>query len=935
MHVTISPKPSNFAKYQLQGRLIYFDSNCINKCPFAYLQIFRSGIALLCANMRQAELLQSVSVLHVSCDALRSCGLPIARPVENGMSTQPGRRYYFGRSWIGHRLMDPDREHYQCFWRRSKARNERLRTLEFILQSDGASNFVEGKGLSGFSDQLLQNDRYRKPYISRDIVAFDLGIVDYAAEYATARSLYKDRKQDTKRKAARERTRAFDEYQIPAITTTTTVSRQYDRKSGQVPASTVKQYFAELLAPDKWSGRGNMTAEKFLKDLLDIDRSFTVTIDTTAAVKNAVPIAKTEMVPCSMIPRLWPLPEECRQNTSRVKKEASTLKDIISPSPRGPGQFPVTVAITNSDSLVDDVTLAGGPLYLAKLRDAKKAEESVAQQVAAYNAPENHPNAEQKSESVAVLRADEAISVDFIAGTEKGNQSSEKPDKPSADKNIVKSEVAASAQSKTEINGSDAATLKSATVGQVHDMEDAVEQGEERTGPAGPADPETPREKHTCNATESVMSTDVEQPTCDTENQGTTDFERINTVSVQEAIMSEDNTSSEVEAIQTDIINRSEIETVQEKEPITAPVELEQLQSEQKQIRSDIEWLKSGPSQTVRPALENGVFPGSDTEWANGSSSTRGVAATRRSDAFQSRPINRDDQSDMSESTERQVQEPTEDIAAGNPEPLAVFKKTLESVVSSQTEFQAKLDFAVSSQTDLEKELHSLRFYRDSEIQSLHRAIAQLQHHVAQAEKVNTFPDDYGSEIQYLKSAVCQLQHQLAHPKKNNGVPEDMSAIEAADEKNLESMNIENEERGAAEGEDSGQPRKRGIGAAFPSNEKATEQSADMLVITPALGEVRIKVVPEFAKQLFPQAPEFASNAFGQLSRSETRRVTALANQGWVLVSGAQDGSLFFQKRPESRLTVVRLAVKVLGGVIVVSSVILTMLVGYGYTTMI
>ncbi|KAK9361398.1 hypothetical protein V1504DRAFT_432978 [Lipomyces starkeyi] len=883
--------------------------------------------------MRQAELLQSVSALQVSRDALRSCGLPIARrPVESGMSTQQGRRYYFGRSWISHRLLDPDREQYRCFWRRSKARKETMQTVEFILQSDRTSNFVEGKVLSGLSDQLLQKDRYRKPYISRNIVAFDLGMVDYAAEYAISRSLHKDRKQDTKRKATRERRgTAFDESQIPVITTTTTVSRQYDRESGQVPASTVKQYFAELLEPDKWSGRGNVIAEKIFKDLLDIDRSFTVTNDTAAAVKSAMPIVKTEIVPCSMIPR--PLSEECRQNTGRVNKGAPT-KDIISPSPREPGQFPVTVAITNSDSPVDDVTLAGGPLYLAKLRDAKKAEGS-------DDAPEKHTNAEQQSESVALLRADEAISVNSIAATEKSNQSSEKLDEPSADKNIVKSEVAASAQSTTEINRSDAAALNSATVGQEHDMEDAVEQGEERAGQAGA---ETPREKHTYKATELVMGTDAEQPTCHTEHQGTTDSERINTVSVQEAIMSEDNTRagypvidhvlaetgkmkefmnrSEVDAIQTDHINRSEIKTVREKEPINPPVELEQLQSEQKQIRSDVEWLKPEHSQTVRSALENGVFPSSDTEWVNRSSSTRGVAARRRRDAFESSPITLDEQSDMSESTERQVQEPTED----NPEPLRVLKKKLESVVSRQTEFQAKLDFAVSSQTDLEKELHLLRFYRDSEIQSLKKAIAHLQYQVAQANKVNSYPDDYGSEIQYLKTTVGQLQHQLAQPMKHNGVPEEGEKPEF--------MNIENAAT-LSEGEDSGRPRKRENVAACPPNEKATEQSADTLVITPTLTEVRMKIVPELANKLFPQAPEFASNAFGQLSRSETRRVTALANQGWVLVSVAQDGSLVFQKGPERRLTGVRLAVKVLGGVIVVSSVILTMLVGYGYTTMI
>ncbi|KAK9351703.1 hypothetical protein V1523DRAFT_352929 [Lipomyces doorenjongii] len=546
---------------------------------------------------------------------------------------------------------------------------------------------------------------------------------------------------------------------------------------------------------------------------------------------------------------------QCFWRRSNSRKERMQT-DTISASPRGPGQFPVTVPITYSDSPVDDVTLAGGPLYLAKLRDAEKAEESVAQQGAAYNVPEKHPNVEQQSESVALLRADEATSVDSIAASEKGNQSSEKLDEPSAEKS--ESEVAASDQSKTETNGSDASTLKSATVG---------------------------------------------QPTCHTEHQGTTDSERINTVSVQQA--TEDNTRSEIDAIQTDIINRSEIETVQEREPINIPVELEQLQSEQKQIRSNID--------------------------------TRMVAATRRHGTFESRPLNLDG-FDMSESTERQVQEPTEDTAGGYHESLAVLKKTLESVVSSQNEFQAKLDFAVSSQIDLEKELHSLRFYRDSKIQSLNKAIAQLQHQVAQAKKVTSFPNGYESEIQYLKNAVGQLQHQLAQSKTDNGVPEDMSAIEGADEKKLESMNIENEERGAAtlsEGEDSGQQRKRGVGAAFPANVKATEQSADTLVITPALSEVRMKIVPEFAKQLFPKAPEFASNAFGQLSRSETRRVTALANQGWVLVSVAQNGSLVFQKRPERRLTGVRLAVKVLGSVIVVSSVILTMLVGYGYTTMI
>ncbi|KAK9330549.1 hypothetical protein V1520DRAFT_354811 [Lipomyces starkeyi] len=885
--------------------------------------------------MRQAELLQSVSALQVSRDALRSCGLPIARrPVESGMSTQPGRRYYFGRSWISHRLLDPDREQYRCFWRRSKARKETMQTVEFILQSDGTSNFVEGKVLSELSNQLLQKNRYRKPYISRNIVAFDLGMVDYAAEYAISRSLLKDRKQDTKRKATRERRgTAFDETQFPVITTTTTVSRQYDRESGQVPASTVKQYFAELLEPDKWSGRGNVIAEKIFKDLLDIDRSFTITNDTAAAVKSAMPIVKTGIVPCSMIPP--PLSEECRQNTGLVNKGAPT-KDIISPSPREPGQFPVTVAITNSDFPVDDVTLAGGPLYLAKLRDAKKAEELVAQQEeASHDAPEKHANAEQQSESVALLRADEAISVNSIAATEKSNQSSETLDEPSADKNIVKSEVAASAQSKTGINRSDSAALNSAIVGQVHDMENAVEQGEERAGQAGA---ETPREKHTYKATGLVIGTDAEQPTCHTEHHGTTDSERINTVSVQEAIMSEDNTTdaagypeiddvladtgkmkefmnrSEVEAIQTDIINRSEIETVREKEPINPPVELEQHQSEQKQIRSDIEWLK------------NGVFPNSDTEWVNRSSSTSGVAAKRRRDAFESSPVTLDEQFDMSESTERQVHEPTED----NPEPLGVLKKTLESVVSRQTEFQAKLDFAVSSQTDLEKELHMLRFYRDSETQSLKKAIAHLQHQVAEAKKVNNYPDDYGSEIQYWNTTVGQLQNQLAQPMKQNGVPEEG--------KKPEFMNIENEERGAAtlsEGEDSGRPRKRENVADFPPKEKATEQSADMLVITPTHTEVRMKIVPELVKKLFPQAPEFASNAFGQLSRSETRRVTALANHGWVLVSVAQDGSLVFQKGPERKLTGVRLAVKVLAGVIVVSSVILTMLVGYGYTTMI
>ncbi|KAK9485828.1 hypothetical protein V1527DRAFT_407949 [Lipomyces starkeyi] len=559
----------------------------------------------------------------------------------------------------------------------------------------------------------------------------------------------------------------------------------------------------------------------------------------------------------------------CLWRRSKARKETMQTMEFILQSDR-PGQFPVTVAITNSDSPVDDVTLAGGPLYLAKLRDAKKAEESVAQQEASHDAPEKHTNAEQQSESVALLRADEAISVNSIAATEKSSQSSEKLDEPSADKNIVKSEVAASAQSKTEINRSDAAALNSATVG---------------------------------------------QPTCHTEHQGTMDSERINTVSVQEAIVSEDNTRagypvidhvlaetgkikefmnrSEVEATQTDHIKCSEIEIVREKEPINPPVELEQLQSEQKQIKS---------------------------------SNTRGVAARLRRDAFESSPITLDEQSDMSESTERQLQEPTED----NPEPLRVLKKTLESVVSRQAEFQAKLAFAVSSQTDLEKDLQLLRFYRDSEIQSLKKAIARLQHQVAQANKVNSYPDDYGSEIQYLKTTVGQLQHQLAQPMKHNGVPEKG--------KKPEFMNIENEERGAAtlsEGEDSGLPRKRENVAACPPNEKATEQSADMLVITPTSTEVRMKIVPDLANKLFLQAPEFASNAFGQLSRSETRRVTALGNQGWVLVSLAQDGSLVFQKGPERRLTGVRLAVKVLGGVIVVSSVILTILVGYGYTTMI
>ncbi|KAK9375574.1 uncharacterized protein V1513DRAFT_463709 [Lipomyces chichibuensis] len=745
--------------------------------------------------MRQAELLQSFSTLQVSHDALRSCGLPIARrPVESVVSAKPGRRYYFGRSWINHQLLDPDRGHYRCFWRRSKSRQERMQTVEFVLQSDLTSNFIEpGKVLSRLSDQLLQKDRYRKPYVSRDIGAFDLGIIDYATEYAICRSLHKNRKQEIKRKATRERIRAFDESQIPVITTTTTASRQYDRESGQVPASTMKQYFAELLAPDKLSGHGNMIAEKFLKDLLDIDRPFTVTIDTAAAVRNAAPIVKTEMVPCSMIPRIWPLSEECSQNTSRVKK-------VGSPSPREPGQFPMTVAITHLDSQVDDVTLAGGPLYLAKLRDAKKAEELVAQQEVAYNAPEKHANAEQQSESVAVLRADESISVDSMAATEKSKQSSERLDEPSADKKIVKSEnVPASAQSKTEIIGPDEATLKSAPVGQVHDMEAAVEQDEE---PGGHAGPQTPREKHTCKATEF--------------------------------------------------------------------------------------------------ALENMVFPVSNTEGVNRSSSTRGVvAADRRSDAFET-TITVDEQSDMSESMERQVQEPTEDTGS-NSEPLAVLKKTLESVVSRQIELQEKLDFAVSSQADLEKELHSLRSYRDAEIESLNKDIAQLQHQVAEAKNVNS----NGSEIQDLKNTVGQLQHQLAQAKTDNGVPEG-TVIDGADGKK----------------------------SACPPNEKAAEQSTDMLVIAPALSEVRMKIAPEFSKQMFPQTAEFASNAFGQLSRSEMRRVTALANQGWVLVSVAQNGSLVFQ-RPERRLTGVRLAAKVLGGVIVVSSVILTMLVGYGYTTMI
>ncbi|KAK9365367.1 hypothetical protein V1509DRAFT_633227 [Lipomyces kononenkoae] len=206
-------------------------------------------------------------------------------------------------------------------------------------------------------------------------------------DYVLASSLLKSReRQGTKRDTQVNNQKAFDESQIPVITTRTTAVRQFDRASGQVPASTLKQYYGELLASDRRLDRGNMLVEKFINDLFDIDRR-----SINAVMKNMAPIIKSELVPYS-------------------NRDVTAHDNLASTGERG--RHPTT----SPPSTYDDVTLAGGPLYLAKVRDAKKAKEEVAQVHESTDGTlEANRSSERRSESIAVSKGDDSVASEIAS----------------------------------------------------------------------------------------------------------------------------------------------------------------------------------------------------------------------------------------------------------------------------------------------------------------------------------------------------------------------------------------------------------------------------------------------------------------------------------------------------------------------------------------
>ncbi|KAK9244421.1 hypothetical protein V1506DRAFT_320643 [Lipomyces tetrasporus] len=747
-------------------------------------------MALRCANMRQPEVMRRGLAVRSPCEAVRSCRLRTAgRSVENSMRIHLRRSYYFGWSnkSISHRLLDADREQYREIWRVWKTRKVNLHNVEFIRPTDGSSRYVERNLFSKLRGQVSPKVQHCKPYIVRDTTNPDLGLFDYMAEYFAARSLHESRKQEAKRTAPTGNTRTFDEGQIPPVATSTTVLRQYDRNSGQVPTSTVREYYTELFAPDKQSGSGHTIVERFFKHLLDVDRPFPHAIDIAAAVKRTAPEVNAKVVPYTIFPRLWPLAARCKLSTSRMEK--SPTKDATSSLTPEPGIFGGTVGNVRPDGpvRVDDVTLAGGPLYLAKLRDAKKDEGSVVQQECADNSPAKHANCRPQAQSVRVSRAYEAMPDESVGTAEQSSRSITGLEVTSS--GDINEAPVASAEDTARTDGSDAAKLESAAVEQTNAKQKAGDDAEVLAGEvARELGPESIGERTLGKTSESDPAADVEQAIAYAEC--------LNASS--ETIITEDPAKSE-----------------------------------------------------------------------------------------------------------------------GN-----TASKTLNE------ELQENLDSVVGSQAELEKRVESLR---------------------SDYDWLNDTQEDFNSQIEELRDSIESTNLHLTRMAKDYSLSDGQSklaaAIEAAVDKKLKSMNIEIKEGvdpTLSEREHSGRPpqddgRRADVNdKRSPRDEKAiVDQSTEMLVITPARSEVRTKVAPGLANQMLPPPPASAFDALGQLSRSQARRVRILTKQGWVLVSAARNGSLVFQKRPRGTITNARRAAKVLSGVLLVSSVILTVLVGYGYTTVI
>ncbi|KAK9236942.1 hypothetical protein V1525DRAFT_405458 [Lipomyces kononenkoae] len=722
--------------------------------------------------MPQTKLLQPASALRASCVALRLCGLPTAgRYVGNGMSASRSRRYYFMLPWVRHRVLDGEGAWHRSTWRRSKDEKAEMqvRTTQFIWRTNGTSKYVDGNVFTKSSDLVSQKGRRRQ---FRDFMAFDS---DYVTDYVLASSLLKSRKQGATPSPQMNVEKAFDESQIPVITTTTTASRQFDKVSRQVPTSTLKQYYATLFATNDRLKPGNMIVDRFINDLLDIDRSVIPAIN--AVMKNMEPMIKTELVPYAK-----------SDVTAKDSSSASSTQE------RGKcAATAVATATAPTTTQVDDVTLAGGPLYLAKVRDAnKKAKEAVGQQESTSS--ETNENAEHGSELVAVSKSESSVTSEDIS------RSSAKFDQRSQDKNIVEEVGMATPPPPCNRSDSDASN-------------ECV----------GFSDDEIPRDWPSSAATGSNASTDSKLPSSNTEQSVTSALEALNMESDQEALRFEENPDTAGYPLsQKDAVKPSEIEHIDEKVLIN-------------------------PS--------------------------------------------------------------------GTAEHEAGTKESLESDVVSSHEWPE------SSARDLEKKLDSLRADHDSDIKALSNTVAQL---------VNS--PDYALGIQELEETIRDVQKQLDELKKNNdpvsGTPKDTGAAETVSGQKTERRDAE-----FSEADEPCLPNKRRNWAAFEDKSRdssvAQEKGVDTLIITPAMHKVRTKIARGFAKQL-SQDPEFLTNAFGKLSRREMRRITDLADQGWVIVRVGQDGSLVFQKSPKDKRAV-RRAAKLLSGLIVVSGVILTMFVGYGY----
>ncbi|KAK9324012.1 hypothetical protein V1517DRAFT_319021, partial [Lipomyces orientalis] len=535
---------------------------------------------LRCANMRQPEVMRRGLAVQSSCEAVRSYRLPtVGRSVENRMRINLRRSYYFGWSnkSIGHRLLDADREQYRGFWRVWKTRKVNLQNVEFIRPTDGSSRFVERNLFSKLTGQVSPKVQHCKPYIVRNSLNSDLGPFDYMAEYFAARSVHESRKQDAKRTTPTGKTRTSDEAQIPPVASSTTVLRQYDGNSGQAPISTVREHYTELFAPDKQSRSGNTIVDRFCKHLLDVDHPFPHAIDVASEVKRAAPEMNAKGEGYTMFPRLWPLAARCTLTSHREK---GATKDVTSSLTPEPELFSGTVGKARSDGpvSVDDVTLAGGPLYLAKLHDAKKDKGSVVQQEFTDNSPANHANCGPQAQSVRVSKAYEAMPDGSVAAAEQSSRSI--TDREVTSSRDVNKAPVASADNIAQTDGVDAAKLESAAVEETNASEKARDDAEGLAGEVAPEPaPESTGERALYETSESVPAADAEQAT-GYADQATTSSETLIT---EYAGKFEGNAASESRTSNFDVQLREKLDSV-----VRSQAELEK---RVESLRSDYYWL--------------------------------------------------------------------------------------------------------------------------------------------------------------------------------------------------------------------------------------------------------------------------------------------------------------------------------------------------------